>query len=127
MTRIEIKNIIKDWAVLFVDDEEFVVDTMREILPMLFAKSYFALNGIEGIELSNKYKIDLIITDLSMPKMNGIDMITKIKQLYPDIKIICVSGHNESNFIEDSKKLDAEFIIKPISSSVLYKAIEKII
>ena len=110
---------------LFVDDEAFVVDTMKEILPMLFKNSFFALNGLEGIEVCKNNDIDIIITDISMPKMNGIDMLKVIKKLKPSIKIICVSGHNESNFMDEAKILEATFIIKPISSSVLYSAIEQ--
>jgi len=127
MTKENIKLIIKNWNVLFVDDDEFVVETMKEILPMLFKESYFALNGLGGISICKEHKIDIIITDLSMPKMNGIDMIKKIKEFNQDIKIICVSGHNENDFIEKAKQLNASFIIKPISSIELYTAIEKVL
>ncbi len=127
MTKKEIKDIISEWNILFVDDEEFVVDTMKEILPMLFKKSYFALNGFDGIEEFKNNNIDLIITDLSMPKLNGVEMIMEIRKINPDIKVIFVSGHNESEYIQSANELDASFIIKPISSNELYKAIEQIL
>ena len=126
MTKTEIRDIIKEWNILFVDDEEFVVESMKEILPILFKKAYFAINGLDGIEICNNHKVDIVMTDLSMPKMNGLDMIKKIKQKQEDLKIICVSGHNEKEFIDEASKLKAVFIIKPINFEELYKALEKI-
>ncbi|MCK5111309.1 MAG: response regulator [Arcobacteraceae bacterium] len=127
MTKEEIKSIIKNWNVLFVDDEEFVVETMKEILPILFKDSYYAVNGLDGVSVCKEHKIDLVMTDLSMPKMNGIDMLKKIKEFNQDIKVICVSGHNESDLMQQAKQLGASFIIKPISSAELYDAIEEIL
>ena len=127
MTKEEIKNKLKRLNVLFVDDEEFVVETMKDILPILFNKSYFALNGIDGITIVQDNKIDIIITDLSMPKMNGIDMLKKIYTIDPDIKSICVSGHNESSFIKQAKELNSQYIIKPINSIQLYEVFEKVL
>ncbi|MEA3553873.1 MAG: response regulator [Campylobacterota bacterium] len=127
MTKNGIKLKLKDLTVMFVDDEEFVVETMQEILPMLFKNSYFANNGLDGISQAKKNKIDILITDLSMPKMNGIDMIKKIKEFSSDTKIICVSGHNESEFVQKAQELKSLFIIKPISSSELFKALEEVL
>ncbi len=127
MTKNEIKLMLKNLTVMFIDDEEFVVETMKDILPMLFKESYFANNGIDGIALAKENKVDIIITDLSMPKMNGIDMIKKIKTFSPDVKVICVSGHNESEFITKAKELNSAFIIKPISSFELFKALGEVL
>ena len=127
MTKKEINSIIKDWNVLFVDDEKFVVETMKEILPILFKESYYATNGLDGISICKENNIDLVITDLSMPKMNGIVMLNKILEFNKDMKILCVSGHNEREFIEKAQELGASFIIKPISSTELYQAIEELI
>ncbi len=127
MLKEDIKTVIKNWNILFVDDEEFVIETMKEILPILFKNSHFALNGLDGVSVCKENDIDLIITDLSMPKMNGIDMIKEIKKFNPNIKIICVSGHNESELINEAKELGASFIIKPISSTELYNAIGEVL
>jgi two-component system response regulator YesN len=120
------KNLRKS-NILFVDDEEFVVQTMKDILPILFNKAHFALNGFDAIDIVEKNHIDIIITDLSMPKMDGIKMLKKIKEQKPRIKTICVSGHNEKEYLNEAKKLGSSFIIKPISSFELYSALEKVI
>lgn len=127
MTKDEIKLKLKNLTVMFVDDEEFVVETMKDILPMLFKESYFANNGVDGITQAKNSKIDILITDLSMPKMNGIDMIKKIKTFSPDTKVICVSGHNESEFMKKAEELKSSFIIKPISSGELFKALGEVL
>ena len=127
MDRSDIKIKLKDLSVMFVDDEEFVVEAMKEILPMLFKDSYFALNGLEGLEQAKKSHIDILITDLSMPKMNGLDMIKNIKEFNPEIKVICVSGHNEGEFLQKAKELKTSFIIKPISSNELFKALGEVL
>jgi len=120
-----IKNQIKTLNVLFVDDEEFVVNTMKDVLPMFFNDSYFATNGEEGYKLSRQYDIDIVITDLSMPIMNGYDMAIKIKNENPNIKMVFVSGHNEEPCKEKIKKINGAFIVKPISSKGLFNAIEE--
>lgn len=127
MERDEIKETIKNLSVLFVDDEEIVIDIMQDILPMLFKNSFYAKNGMEGIEQFKKYRPDIIITDLSMPQLDGISMLRIIKDFDEDIKIICLSGHNEKDQIEACRDLNGEFIIKPISSNILYDALGKVL
>ena len=127
MERNKIKETIKELSVLFVDDEEVVIDIMQDILPMLFKNSFYAKNGMEGIEQFKKYRPDIIITDLSMPQLDGISMLRIIKDFDEDIKIICLSGHNERDQIKACRDLNGEFIIKPISSNILYDALGKVL
>ncbi|OUR73947.1 hypothetical protein A9Q76_01805 [Arcobacter sp. 31_11_sub10_T18] len=127
MDRTQIKNSLKNLSVLFVDDEEIVIDIMQDILPMLFKNSYYARDGVEGIEQFKQNKPDIIITDISMPHLDGISMLKVIKKIDDNVKIIFLSGHNEQDQIEACKDLNGEFIIKPISSSILYQALGKVI
>jgi len=127
MDRAQIKNSLKNLSVLFVDDEEIVIDIMQDILPMLFKNSYYARDGVEGIEQFKQNKPDIIITDISMPHLDGISMLKVIKEIDENVKIIFLSGHNEQDQIEACKNLNGEFIIKPISSSILYQALGKVI
>jgi len=127
MDRNQIKNSLKNLSVLFVDDEEIVIDIMQDILPMLFKNAYYARDGIEGIEQFKLNKPDIIITDISMPHMDGISMLKIIKELDSNVKIILLSGHNEQDQIEACQDLNGEFIIKPISSNILYQALGNVI
>lgn len=127
MTKTEIKKVIKNFDVLFVDDEEFVLNTMKETLPILFKSANFADNGLDAIKMCKDCNIDFVITDISMPKMNGITMVQNIKEFLDDIKVIFVSGHNESEYIDVIRELQSSLIVKPINSTDLYKALEEVI
>lgn len=127
MTKEQIKSIIKKLNVLFVDDEQIVVTIMRDILPTLFNQSYFATNGHEAITLFKKNNIDVIITDISMPKLDGITMMNNILSLNKKVQTIFISGHNEKNILTQAKKISTNFIIKPINSKDLYSALENIV
>ena len=70
---------------------------------------------------------DIIITDLSMPKLDGIEMIKEIKVINNNIKVICISGHNEHSEIDKCLALGCTYIVKPISSTVLFKAFEEVL
>lgn len=127
MDKIEIKNRLKNFSVLFIDDEKVILDTMKEILPMLFKETFFASNGLEGIEKFKQSNPDLIITDLSMPKLDGISMLKQIKKIDSNVKIICISGHNEMQNIQECEDLGCTYVVKPINSAILFEAFEKAI
>ena len=127
MERNEIKDNIKNLSVLFVDDEEIVIEIMQDILPMLFKNSYYARDGLEGISQFKQNKPDIVITDISMPHLDGISMLKTIKKIDNDIKVIFLSGHNEQDQIKACQDLNGEFIIKPISSNILYQALGKVL
>lgn len=127
MDKVIIKNKIKSLSVLFIDDEKVVIDVMKEILPMLFKETYFALDGEEGINQFKSHKPDIVITDLSMPKLDGIEMLKEIKLINSDVKAICISGHNEHSEIDKCLQLGCTYIVKPISSAVLFKAFGEIL
>lgn len=123
MSKEELLKILSTQSVLFVDDEKFVIEQMGEILPMIFDKVYFALNGKDGIMEFKKNQIDIIITDISMPQLDGISMIQEIKKTVPKIKTIFISGHNEQHYLESTNKLKGEYIVKPLSYKALYNAL----
>lgn len=127
MDKALIKNKIKELTVLFIDDEPVVINIMKDILPMLFKKTFYALDGVEGLNQYEKHAPDVIITDLSMPKLDGISMLKHIRQINKDVKVICISGHNEIDNINTCTDLGCAYIIKPISSTVLFKAFEQVL
>ncbi len=83
--------------ILVIDDEQMVVDSVREILESLGYKVTTAESGMRALEIiiKEKKKFDLAIVDMSMPKMNGIETIKRLKKLDRNIKILISSGHIE--------------------------------
>jgi len=86
-----------------------------------------ASNGVEGLELINQDAFDLIITDIIMPRMEGLELIIRLKRDFPDIKIIAISG-GKPYYLYMAKKLGVESVFtKPLNHQDLLDAVKKII
>ncbi len=105
-------------TILLVEDETMLLDINREILEQLGYKILAADSPVEAVRIAEDYtgKIDLLITDVIMPGMNGRDLAGKISSLYPDIKLLFMSGYTDS-VIARHGILDngIHFIMKPFS------------
>ena len=88
----------KEFNILYVEDDEEVSLVFRETLNIFFNKVYFAVNGLDGLEKFENNSIDLILTDITMPLMNGLDMSKEIKKINQDIPIIITSAHDDIEY-----------------------------
>lgn len=114
-----------DISLLYVEDDKEVSSIMKEMLDRFFGTVYIANNGYEGLDLFTKNKPDLVISDIMMPKMDGIEMSKKIKELDEDAKIILITADNEELFYQKAKTLDIlDYMKKPIDFKQLLKTIE---
>ncbi len=127
----ELKHLTKDLNILYVEDDIAIQNTMVLYLNKFFSLVTVANNGLEGLELFKKSKFDIVITDLSMPKMNGLDMIKNIKTIDETQSILITTAHGESNFLLDaiSSHVDG-YILKPFDyeslNFELFKVSQKI-
>ena len=122
----EIKNGTKKMTILYVEDEEMVRNQIASLLEFMFANVIIACNGKEGFELysTNADSIDIILTDIQMPLLDGIEMSKQIKEVDPMVYIIALSAHQ--NFQVYQNAIDAGmdgFIIKPITAENLLRPI----
>lgn len=119
------------FRVLIVDDEPVAVDYISTIIKnkcSQFCVVATAENAKEGIKKANKYKPDLIITDIKMPFMNGIEMVIKIKQDLPYIHSIIVSGYQDFEYTKGAiKSQTLDYILKPINPTILKNTLDNII
>lgn len=106
---------IKKLKFLFVEDEKDLLDIITETLDKLGVKFLRASNGEEGLKvLEENGDIDVIVTDISMPVMNGLEMIKEIKSLYPEKDIFVMTAHTETKYIEEVKSLGVkDYLLKP--------------
>jgi len=121
------KEVLKDISVLYVEDENDVREFTSKLLSSLLKKVYTAKNGLEGLELfkENQNNIDLIISDINMPKMNGLDMCEQIRKINSEMPLVITSAHNDTNFLKKAIEVGVNtYAMKPID---LYQLIESII
>ena len=93
----EIKELTKDVVILYVEDEAANRQVIIEMLNLLFKEVVIAMDGAEGLEKLNTHSIDIIITHMQKPKMNGLDMLEQSKKLYPDIPVIITTAFSDQN------------------------------
>ena len=100
---------------LIIDDEKSIRKTLREILEYEKFSVDEASDGAEGIALIQKNSYDIILCDIKMPKMDGIELLEKAMILTPDTPIVMISGHgNIETAVEAVKKGAFDFISKPL-------------
>lgn len=107
----------KKLHVLFVDDERLIREMVSDMLSESVGCVSLASNGQEGLDfyLSSLRPIDIVITDQTMPLMQGLDMLEKIKQHNPSQRCIMITAHSEAKYMLRAIEIGIEhFIIKPI-------------
>ncbi|MFY9308175.1 MAG: sigma-54 dependent transcriptional regulator [Bacteroidia bacterium] len=101
--------------VLIIDDEKSIRKTLREILEYEKYQVEEAADGVEGLGMIQKGKFDMILCDIKMPKMDGIELLDKVMQLSADTPVVMISGHGTiETAVEAVKKGAFDFIAKPL-------------
>jgi len=119
-------HLTKDLSLLYVEDEPETRENMTTVLSDLFEKVIVSDNGSDALIKYNENKIDIILTDIEMPKLNGIKMIEEIRKMNQNIPILILSAYSNSEYFLDAIKLGIDgYIIKPISSEQLFLTIKK--
>jgi len=118
----------KGLNLLYVEDNLDARETTLFLLEDFFDNVVVATNGEEGLEKFKEHNIDLIITDINMPKLNGLDMIREIREIDKEILIFVLSAYNESGFFMESIKLGVEgYLLKPIEIDQFLGILNKIV
>jgi putative nucleotidyltransferase with HDIG domain len=109
---------------LIIDDEEYILNLSRDILTKNRYTVRTALNGNEGLKLFEKETFDLILTDIKMPKIDGLDVIRHVRTINKEIPIIVITGHGTLDVAINSLRLGAQgFILKPFTPAELRASI----
>jgi PAS domain S-box-containing protein len=115
-------------TVLYVEDENDILESISEVLEDLFNEVITATNGGDALALFNYHKnIDMIITDINMPQMDGLELIEHIRKIDKNIPILITSAHSDHDFLIKSIELKVDgYILKPVDVYQLISEIEKI-
>jgi len=134
MERIKLlKENAKTLSVLYVEDEALIRENILEFLKLLFMRADDAENGQEGLEKYKAYKdetgkpYDIIISDINMPKMDGIEMCKEILAIYPEQSIVITSAHNDTARLLKLINMNVNyFLLKPIPHEDMVRVLCKI-
>ena len=111
-------------TVLIVDDEPALVTLAKEILTSEGYKVVTASDGLEALKVLKKSKVDIVVSDVIMPNMDGYQLATEISKLYPSIRLQLVSGYSDDrHHNEADKKLSENILYKPYSSDALLEKV----
>jgi len=123
----KMKN-LKDIVVcVYIDDDENILEVMGSILKRKLKHIYTAKNGKEGLELIRKIKPDIIITDINMPIMDGLEMIKTVRGFgngFTDIPIIAVTAYRDEEYFTELADI---YFYKPIKVKELLVKIEELV
>jgi len=122
-----LQNLCANLSILYVEDDENMQNIMKNgILNMFFKAVYTASDGEEGLLLYTQNRPDIILTDISMPKLNGIEMSKKIRETDHETPIIILSAHSDTDFFLESIELDINgYVIKPIKEGAIVNVLKK--
>ena len=120
-------NALANVSLLYVEDEEGVRNSITRSLSMITDKISTAENGEEALEYLQSHSVDLIITDIRMPKMDGLSFIEALREQGIDTPVIITSAFNEIEYMHKAIDLKVDkFIKKPIRVTDLIEVITKI-
>ena len=120
----QLLELTSEYRVLYVEDDPATLRSMVQILEKFFAEVISATNGQEGLSRFRDRKPDLVMTDVRMPVMDGLQMIDAIKNEAPDQAVIILSAHNEPDYFTDAiRKGVSDFILKPLQMNQLVAAL----
>jgi len=112
--------------ILIVDDDPQVQILIKSLVEMKGHESVPAETGAKALELIRQNAFDLIITDLRMPQMNGLELLREVKSLQPSLPVIMVTAYASSETTAESARLGVfEYLEKPFKIDTLLAAIER--
>ncbi len=118
------------YSVLLVDDEEMVTQGLSRFVPWAdigYEVAGTATSVARALTFLENHPVDLVITDIQMPIQNGIDLLRILKEQYPKIKTIILSGYSEFSYAQQALRLGAlDYLTKPVNFGAMKQLLEKV-
>lgn len=112
--------------ILLVDDEEEFVNTLAERINMRLFNADIALNGETALKMIDNDIPDIMVLDLRMPGIDGIEVLKKVKHMYPEVQVIILTGHGSKQDKDAAISLGAfDYLQKPVEIDSLVKKIRQ--
>ncbi|KAA6224597.1 MULTISPECIES: response regulator transcription factor [unclassified Campylobacter] len=118
----------KDLVIMVVEDEAKIREGLVSMLTLYFNKVIGAQNGNEGLKKFKKFNPNLVLTDIAMPIMDGLDMARSIKEIAKDTPIIVLSAFSEKERLLKSIDIGIDkYLIKPVDIEELFRVLESVV
>jgi len=115
---------------IIADDEKWVRTAIKSMIPFEDLKlvlSSEAANGIEALELCRIHEPHILLTDIMMPGLNGLELINELAHILPEIKIIVISGYNDFEYAKTAMKYGVkDYLLKPVDERELIQVLERL-
>jgi len=117
-----------NFSILYIEDDRLTQRIIVSVLEKYFNKIFVANDGVEGIALYHEKLPDIILSDISMPNLNGIEMIETIKHYNPKQKIIFFTGYDDLEYLKKSINIGIDkYILKPLKTEEMLSALNEVI
>jgi DNA-binding response OmpR family regulator len=117
-------QLFKQLSVLFVEDEQDLSHLLQQAIGELFGRFVLACDGFEGLEIARSIQPDLVITDITMPRMNGLEMSARLREERPRLPIVVLSAYSEKEYLFDAINVGVtKYLIKPFDPDDLLEVI----
>lgn len=115
-------------GILIIDDEKNIRMTLSQALQLFKVPIHTAMNGEEALVKMKAESFDIVLLDLKMPGMNGIEVLEKIRENWPSVKVMIITAHGTMEAAVDAMKLGAvDFIQKPFSVKEIRNMVSQVI
>ncbi len=123
----ELKKLCQVLSVLYVEDDKSIQNVMTQYLEKFFLTVVSTSDGVEGLEAYKNAQFDIVITDLSMPNMGGLEMLKHIKEINEDQAVLITTAHNEPEYMIGAIKSGVDgYIMKPFDFMQLNQELYKL-
>ena len=113
-------------TILVVDDEEMMRDLLEKILSREGYNIITAIDGVDALEKLSNTEVDIVISDMKMPRMNGFELLKHVKNDYEGLGIIIMTAYGDTYTVKDALLLGAdEYITKPFKSYEISLVVER--
>lgn len=112
--------------ILIVDDQLGIRLLLKEILQKEGYSTFQAANGYQAIEITKKENPDLVLLDMRLPEMNGIEILQELKKISPDIRVIIMTAYGEQELIDTAKNIGIlDYITKPFEIEEIRRIVKE--
>ena len=111
--------------ILICEDEYDASESMRNVLTKNNYEAFTAVDGLDAIKKTKEIKPDLILLDIRMPNLDGIDVARQIREFDTNVKIVFISGFQSNELFKEASKYNiSNYIVKPTSTTDILKAVQ---